>query len=440
MVRSAQSPLTLPDRSLKDDLLAIASAGIAGASAGFAVTRALSRDVVRRNFGPAIHVIAVGKAAATMATAAAADHSLNIRNLLAVGTHRLGVMPPQVEWFEASHPLPDERSIAAARRATEIAEAVADEECLLILLSGGASALLASPAPGLTLDDKRRTIETMMHAGADITELNTVRKHLSRVKGGRLAAMCRGTTLTLAVSDVIGDDVSVIGSGPGVVDDTTWADAQAALERRGGEAHVPAVRQMVNDGLAGRIPDTPKQGDARLARAAGLVIGSRLDALTGARDAAVARGYQAIVFDAPVSGEARETALSWYGSALGAAREAGGRVCVIAAGETTVRVTGAGRGGRNQEFALALARTVSEAGRDTLVASIGTDGIDGPTDAAGAFVDRTTMRRAAQHGLRDPASYLTENDSYRFFDAIGDLVRTGRTDTNVGDLQILLSI
>ena len=373
-----------------------------------------------------------------MATAAAADASLNIPNLLAVGTHRVGVMPAQVEWFEASHPLPDERSVAAARRAMEIAEAVADEGCLLILLSGGASALLAAPAPGLTLDEKRRTIETMMHAGADITELNTVRKHLSRVKGGRLAAMCRGTTVTLAVSDVIGDDVSVIGSGPGVVDVTTWADALAALERRGGQAHTAAVRQMVADGLAGRLADTPKPGDPRLARAAGLVIGSRLDALTAARDAAAARGYRPIVFDAPVSGEARDTAPSWYSTALGAVGAAGGRVCVISAGETTVRVSGSGKGGRNQEFALALARTVSEAAHDTLAASIGTDGIDGPTDAAGAFVDRTTLMRAAQQGLRDPASYLEHNDSYQFFDALGDLIRTGRTDTNVGDLQILL--
>lgn len=373
-----------------------------------------------------------------MATAAAADPSLNIQSLLAVGTHRVGDMPSRVEWFEAPHPLPDERSVAAARRAMEIAEAVTEGGCLLILLSGGASALVASPAPGLTLDDKRRTIETMMHAGADITELNTVRKHLSRVKGGRLAAMCRGTTVTLAVSDVIGDDVSVIGSGPGVVDGTTWADAQAALERRGGPAHAAAVREMVTAGLAGRVPDTPKPGDPRLTRAAGLVVGSRLDALTAARDAAVARGYRPIVFDAPVSGDARTTALTWYATALAAAQTAGRRVCVISGGETTVRVTGSGKGGRNQEFALALAPIVSEAAHETLAASIGTDGIDGPTDAAGAFVDRTTMMRAAQHGLRDPASFLEHNDSYRFFDPLGDLIRTGPTDTNVGDLQILL--
>jgi hydroxypyruvate reductase len=437
LVRSAQSPLTLPAGPLREDLLAIAGAGIAGASASQAVVRALSRESIRHRLLCPVSVIAVGKAAATMASAVG-EQSLTIRALLAVGTHRIGPMPSVVEWFEAAHPLPDDRSVAAARRALEIAEAVPKGESLVLLLSGGASALLASPAPGLTLDDKRRTIETMMHAGADITELNTVRKHLSRIKGGRLAAACRGATLTLAVSDVIGDDVSVIGSGPGVPDKTTWTDVAAALERRGGAAHVHAVSRLVADGLGGIAPDTPKPDDPRLARAEGVVIGSRRDALDGARDAAAARGYHPIVFDAPVSGEARETARTWYASAFAAARQAGGRVCVISAGETTVRVTGDGRGGRNQEFALALARTVSGAARETIVASVGTDGIDGPTDAAGALVDRTTMIRAAQRGLRDPLSYLERNDSYAFFDTVGDLIRTGRTDTNVGDLQILL--
>jgi glycerate-2-kinase len=438
LVRSTQSPLTLPAGTLKDDLLAIAGAGIAGASAGQAARRALSRESIRQRLPSPISIIAAGKAAATMATVAAADPSLTIRALLAVGTHRAGPMPPEIEWFEASHPLPDDRSVAAARRALEIADAVRDTESLLLLLSGGASALLAAPAAGLTLADKRRTIETMMHAGADITEHNTVRKHLSQVKGGRLAAACRGATLTLAVSDVISDDVSVIGSGPGVADQTTWADVQSALDRRGGASHVAAVKHMVTDGLAGRAADTPKPGDPRLSRALGFVIASRLDALTAARDAAAARGYHPIVFDRPVSGEARETALRWYQQATAAARAASGRVAVISAGETTVRVTGAGTGGRNQEFALALAPIVSQAAPDIIVASIGTDGIDGPTDAAGAFVDRTTLLRAAHRGLRATASYLENNDSYTFFNAVDDLIRTGRTDTNVGDLQILL--
>jgi hydroxypyruvate reductase len=308
----------------------------------------------------------------------------------------------------------------------------------LILLSGGASALLAAPADGISLDEKRRTIELMMHAGADITELNTVRKHLSRIKGGLLAAACAGATVTLAVSDVIGDDVSVIGSGPGVPDATTWAAATAVLERRGGMSHPEAIRSRVAKGVAGRIADTPKPGDPRLRRATGFVIGNRRDAVEGARRAAADLGYQPVVLDAAVEGEAREIAHEWFAAATHAATACRGRVCVISAGETTVRVTGDGKGGRNQEFVLALARPLETAPVSCAVASVGTDGIDGPTDAAGAMADRTTLLRAAHANLRDPAFYLDRNNSYVFFDSLHDLIRTGRTDTNVGDLQILL--
>ena len=198
------------------------------------------------------------------------------------------------------------------------------------------------------------------------------------------------------------------------------------------------MKKRIAAGLAGAIPDTPKPGDPRLSRASGRVIASRQDALSGARDAAAALGYRTIVLNEPIEGEAREAALAWYTTAMRLAQGSADPVCVISAGETTVRVTGSGTGGRNQEFALALARTVAEAARDAAVASVGTDGIDGPTDAAGAIVDRTTMMRAAQRGLRDPASYLEQNNSYAFFDTLDDLIRTGRTDTNVGDLQILL--
>jgi glycerate 2-kinase len=169
------------------------------------------------------------------------------------------------------------------------------------------------------------------------------------------------------------------------------------------------------------------------------VIAGRQDALTGAREAAAALGYRVIVRDAPVQGEARDAALAWYATAMQLAQDIRDPLCVISAGETTVQVTGSGRGGRNQEFALALARAAADEPRDVIVASVGTDGIDGPTDAAGALVDGTTLLRAAHHGLRDPSSYLAQNDSYRFFNTLDDLVRTGRTDTNVGDLQILLA-
>ena len=329
----------------------------------------------------------------------------------------------------------------ASRRAAtvlEMAARVRPDQTLLLLLSGGASSLLAVPAAGITLDDKRRTIEAMMHGGADIGSLNTIRKHLSAIKGGQLAAGCAGTALTLAVSDVVGDDVSVIGSGPGVADATTWRDAFSALEQFGGGVLLPAVRERLAAGLGGHIADTPKPADPRLRRAHGQVIASRQDALAGATRAAEARGYAVVVLAEPVVGEARDAALQWHQVVQQHLAALSGPTCVLSAGETTVRVTGAGKGGRNQEFTLALAGALGKSNHDAMAASIGTDGIDGPTDAAGAVVDRTTPARATARGIADPAVYLGANDAHAFFDALGDLIRIGRTDTNVGDLQIYL--
>lgn len=437
MVRPAQGPLTPSPTSLRDDLLAIAQAAIAGAGAGRALATALPAASFASYLSRPLHVIAAGKAAASMAAAIVAAPGLTLERVLAVGTHRSPDLSSAILWQEASHPLPDERSLAAGLRARDIAARVPEHHTLLLLLSGGASALVAGVPDGLTLDDKRRTIELMMHAGADIGALNTVRKHLSSVKGGHLAALCRGATLTLAVSDVVGDDVSVIGSGPGVPDETTWLDAAAALERFGGAAHPTAVRARVAAGLRGEIPETPKPGSDALRRAAAAVIASRRDAVAAAEVAARVRGYRVAVLSEPVTGEARRAAIAW----LAAARQAAGsaaRVCVISAGETTVRVTGAGKGGRNQEFALALADPLAVMDQEALAASLGTDGIDGPTDAAGALVDRTTMARARLRGLAEPQAYLDANDAHTFFAALGDLIRTGPTDTNVGDVQILL--
>jgi glycerate 2-kinase len=363
----------------------------------------------------------------------------HIRVALAVGTHRTVALPPAVAWYEASHPLPDARSVTAGRHARDIARSVSGDEGVLLLLSGGASSLLALPDEGLTLEDKQHTIRRMMHAGADIHALNTVRKHLSAIKGGRLAAECRGAILTLAVSDVMDDDVSVIGSGPGVPDPTTWADASAALDRWGGAAHPAAVRAHVAEGVAGRLPDTPKPGAPAVSHARGWVVASREDALVGARRAAEALGYRVTILAQPITGEARLAAQAWFAAAQRARAATPAPACVLSAGETTVRVTGDGRGGRNQEFALALADAVSRSDDDIAVSSVGTDGIDGPTDAAGAIVTTGTLARAARLGLLPPRHYLEQNDSYAFFDALDDLIRIGPTDTNVGDLQILLA-
>lgn len=383
-----------------------------------------------------LHVIAVGKAAAAMASAFVAVPHLEIRRAVAIGTHTDADLPATVEWIESSHPFPDHRSEAAGDRAVTMAQGVHSGEALVILLSGGASALMASPVHGVSLAEKIATTRVMMNAGSDIHALNTVRRHLSKVKGGRLAAACVGTTVTMAISDVVGDDLNAIGSGPGVPDPTTWADAAACLDRFGGDRHAEAVRQIVARGVAGEVPDTPKPGHPALARANARVIGSRLDAMEGARQAAIARGYHPIVMTEPVTGEARRAAPAWLERVRGLAAQSPRPACVISSGETTVQVTGQGCGGRSLEFALALAEPMS--GVTGAMAAIGTDGIDGTSGVAGGVVDTTTLARAAKAGLDAPGNYLAANDSFAFFAPLDDVVRLGRTDTNVGDLQVIL--
>ena len=403
------------------------------------IARALAdSEIAEALGGRGLHVIAVGKAAAAMAAAFVAVPHLAIRQAIAIGTHAHANLPSSVEWIESSHPFPDSRSEAAGNRAIAIAQQVHSGEALVILLSGGASALMASPVSGLSLADKIDTTRTMMTAGADIHALNTVRRHLSKVKGGRLAAACVGATITLAISDVVGDDLHAIGSGPGVPDATTWSDAAAALDRFGGEAHSERVRSVIRRGFEGRLPDTPKPGDPSLARATARVIGSRLDAMAGARAAAVERGYRAIVIPDAVTGEARHAAWDWLGRVKDLIGPSPGKVCVISSGETTVTVTGPGTGGRNLEFVLALADLMPTMPPESVLASIGTDGVDGSSGVAGGIVDRTTMNRAFTAGLAPPGHYLAANDSFAFFAPLGDTVRLGRTDTNVGDLQVLL--
>ena len=387
----------------------------------------------------AVDAIAAGKAAGVMLNAFASGSSAPVRTMLAVGPERPAVLPEGAEWRSGRHPLPDEGSMEGARRALAIAGAAEEADLLLVLLSGGGSALMALPADGVALADKQETARLLMAHGADIHELNTVRKHLSAIKGGRLAAATRGTTVTLAVSDVVGDDLSVIASGPTVPDDSTYAQALEVLARRGGaETYPEAAVRHLRRGAAGAIPETPKTGDPRLARAMARVIGPQRGAIEGARRAAEALGYHVHVVREPVTGEARIVAgahVERVGAAAGALPRP---VCVISSGETTVTVTGRGRGGRNQEFAFAMARTLERLGTAVAAASVGTDGIDGPTDAAGALVDPTTFARARAAGIASPEAYLDNNDTYAFFDRIGDLVRTGPTSTNVGDLQVIL--
>ena len=424
---------------LREDALAVARAAISAVDAGTCVAQALpafQRDIAG---AAAWHVIAAGKAAGPMIRACLAMSSTPPARAMIVAPRRIDGLPPSVECFVGSHPTPGDGSVAAGRRALEIATEVDVTDVLLVLLSGGASSLLELPADGVTLGDLRATTDRLLRAGAGIDALNAVRKHLSRVKGGLLADAVRGRTIALAISDVVGDDPSVIGSGPTVADPTTYADALDVLVRFGGPASFPqAVVSALERGARGDRVETPKPGSGRLSQATTTIIGARIDALEGARREADARGYTVQVHDAPVIGDARKAAAAYAERLPRVARKSGRPRCVLSGGETTVVVTGHGRGGRNQEFALALAVPLARRGGLAVVASVGTDGIDGPTDSAGALVDSTTASRAAAAGLRSPQAYLDGNDAHTFFQALGDLIVTGPTNTNVGDVQVAL--
>lgn len=350
-----------------------------------------------------------------------------------------GTPRPPLGGVTGEHPQPGPGSEEGGRRALAIAEGIAPDAELVTLISGGASSLMAVPADGLTLDDKREATWVLLRSGADIHALNTVRKHLSRIKGGRLAASCRAPSLAMVLSDVVGDDLSVIASGPTVADHSTYADALYVLDRFGGrDAFPPAVVAHLVAGARGERPESPKPGDPRLANASTVLVGGRADAMRGAADEAVRRGYDVWVCAEAIVGEAKLAGAHFAAQCLDRAAAMGRPACIIASGETTVRVTGRGIGGRNQELAAAAAPLLEAYGPRALVASVGTDGIDGPTDAAGAVVDGTTVARARADGLPSIEAILADNNSYAFFDALGDLVRTGPTGTNVGDLQLFL--
>jgi glycerate 2-kinase len=440
LVRPEEGKLIRPLIPLRRDVLRILRAGVEAVGAAHLVERALSSSTLLQTPGPRPpRVIAAGKSAPFMAAALARAFPEPSCAGLVVGTHCPAPLPPGFEWHRGGHPVPDDSSVAAGERALEVAEQGDADDRLVVLLSGGASALLAVPAPGLTLADKCAVSRTLLAAGAEIHALNTVRKHLSRIKGGWLAASTKGHTLTLAISDVVGDDLSVIGSGPTVPDPSRFADALGIIDRLGGRAAYPAAAvRWLEEGSHGRRPETPKPGDPRLTRSTPRVIGSVRDALEGARRAAEALGYRVTTIDRPVVGEARLAAADFASTAAHAARELPRPACILAGGETTVRVTGRGRGGRNQEFALASARHLAGLGPAVVLASMGTDGVDGPTEAAGAIVDSSTLTRAKAAGLADPERYLADNDSHTYFRALSDLVLTGPTDTNVGDIQVVL--
>jgi len=366
-------------------------------------------------------VIAAGKASVAMARGFAAAVAIDDGIIIAPGD---GDAPAPV--IVGGHPLPDEGSVAGARRALEIARSAGEGDTVVCLISGGASALLAAPAEGLTLADLRATNRALLACGADIRETNTVRKHLSAIKGGLLAAAAGTARLvTLLVSDVVGDPVDVIASGPTVPDPTTYTDALAVVDRYGLRSRLPgSVVAHLEAGASGERPETPVTShpdhDLRVIASGGVAAGAAVAWLRSA-------GVPARLVATDLAGEAREAAVD-------VVRAAKDRTVLVFAGETTVTVAGHGRGGRNQEAALAAAVAID--GRAVTFLAAGTDGIDGPTGAAGGLVDGTTIGRGAALGL-DARSSLADNDSHTFLAATGDLVVTGPTGTNVADLWLV---
>ena len=386
--------------------------------------------------GVRLRVVAAGKAAAAMAVAFESRAQGRIAGGLVVTKDGHGEPALRLRLREAAHPVPDARSHAAGEEAVAEAAAAGPDEWLVVLLSGGASALLSAPLPGLTLADVRRTTELLLASGAPIGELNAVRKHLTQASGGRLAAATRAArVVVLAISDVLGDPPDAIGSGPCSPDPTRFADALAILARRGIAADVPAaVRDYLAAGARGERAESPKAGDPALACVRHVVLASNRDALAAAGDAARASGVAVRVVTRGLAGEARDAGRKLAALALASAPAA--ETLLVAGGETTVTVRGPGRGGRSQELALAAALALEGRASATLLAA-GTDGSDGPTDAAGAFADGATVARGRAAG-RDAAADLAANDSHAFFAAEGGIFRTGPTRTNALDLVLIL--
>jgi glycerate-2-kinase len=335
---------------------------------------------------------------------------------------------------EAAHPIPDSRSARSASEALELAGSLGPDDTLLVLISGGASALWAAPPEGVDLDAKRGLTDLLLRGGVDIDGINTVRKHVSRIKGGGLLRSARrARVLTLAVSDVRADREEVIGSGPTAPDPTTYDDALEVLRRASLLDEVPPqVRGHLEAGAAGRRPETLKPGDPALERSEIRVVARLEDALRAAAAEGERRGLRVLSLGACLYGEAREVARDLADRVEKARAE--GSDLVVAGGEPTVRVRGSGKGGRAQELALAFALAIR--GRPFVALFAASDGTDGPTDAAGAAVDGSTASRALARGL-DPLAHLERNDAYPLLAAAGDLIRTGPTDTNVTDLALV---
>ncbi|MGD0360369.1 MAG: glycerate kinase [Bryobacteraceae bacterium] len=426
------------DRSegkLRRHALAIFKAALRAANPEQAVAVRLAREDFSRYRH--IYIVGAGKAGAAMARAA--ERVLGRRVTAGLLNVKYGHVAPlrRVGLNECGHPVPDERGVEGARRIAALVAGAGSDDLVLCLISGGASALLPLPADPVTLHEKQEVTKLLLACGAGIHEINAVRKHISQIKGGQLARLAYpARVLSLLLSDVIGDDLDVIGSGPTAPDGSTFADARAVLEKYGILAQAPAsIRDRLQRGSRGEIAETPKRGDRLFARVRNVVIGSNRLAVDAAAARARALGLHTLVLSTFVEGETREVARMHAAIAkeiVHAGRPLKPPACVITGGETTVTLRGDGLGGRNQEFVLSAAIDIAGL-PNVVVLSAGTDGSDGPTDAAGAIADgRTATRKPGA------AEFLARNDSYRYFESLGDLIVTGPTNTNVMDVHLIL--
>ncbi len=389
-----------------------------------------------------IYLVGAGKAGAAMA--AAMEDLLGARLTAGLVVVKYGHLAPvkKTAIIEAGHPLPDHNGVEGARKLAALVEQAGEDDLVICLISGGGSALLPLPAAGLTLEEKQQTTQALLSCGADITEINAIRKHLSRLKGGQLARLAApAATISLILSDVIGDPLDSIASGPTVGDPTTFEQCLNIIDKyQLVETLPPAIMDHLRQGASGSIAETPKPGDPLFSRVGNHIIASNRQAVEAAADKARELGYHPLILSTFIEGETREIA-RMHAAIAREIHHSGNPLpspaCVISGGETTVTITGSGLGGRNQEFALAAAFDLAGLA-DTVILSIGTDGTDGPTDAAGAIVDGQTIERARTLGL-DPRTYLDNNDAYHFFSPLNDLLITGPTNTKVMDIRLILT-
>jgi hydroxypyruvate reductase len=422
-------------KRLRKQALSIFQSALRAADPAGAVTRHLERRDTSRYKN--IYVIGAGKAGASMAQAAEKALGRRITGGLLNVKYGYVAKLRRIELNECGHPVPDQNGVDGAARIAEIAENAGKDDLVLCLVSGGASALMPLPAEPITLEEKQATTKLLLACGANIHEINAIRKHISRIKGGQLARLASPATVeALLLSDVIGDDLDVIGSGPTAPDASTFAGAVAILERYGIFGRVPAaVKERLERGVAGEIPETPKPSDPVFKRVRNTVVGSCKLALDAAAKRAREMGFRTLVLSSEIQGETREIARMHAAIArevVHSGQPIKPPCCIVTGGETTVTIKGGGLGGRNQEFVLAAALDIAGLS-NVVVFSAGTDGSDGPTDAAGAIADGDTLGRKPE-ALR----YLDENNSYRYFEALGDLVITGPTNTNVMDVRLVM--